>query len=57
MLVTFEHYLRQVDAALVRLCGMDRDMLPDWSYYDDFVEGFTFAQCAKRAIENARVAL
>ena len=57
MSVTFETYLRQVDAALVRLCGMDRDMLPDWCYYDDYAEGLTFMQCAKRAIRNARVAL
>ena len=55
--ITFEAYLKQVDATLLRLCGMTRDMLPDWSYYDDYAEGKTFVQCAKRALRYARQAV
>ena len=52
--MTFEEYMRMVNVYLVRLCGMDADMLPDWKYADDYEDDVPPLRCARRAIKNAR---
>lgn len=52
--MTFQEYMAAVDVYLVRLCGIDSSMLPDWSYRDDYEDDVSPLRCAKRAIRNAR---
>lgn len=50
----FDAWKRQVDAVLVRLCGMTSDDLPDAPYADWFHGGKTPEQAAKKTLARAK---
>lgn len=52
--ISFESWKLHVDLHLQKLCGMLADDLPDWRYLDDYEDGKTSLQSAKRAIKNAK---
>lgn len=39
--MTFEDWMKKVDAIFIRKTGLDRDSWPDWCYYDAFEDGCT----------------
>lgn len=51
---SFEEWMREVNAALLALCGMCADDLPDWRYADDWREGVNPGRSARRAIRYAK---
>ena len=51
--MTFTQYMAMVDARLIKLCGMDSNCLPDWYYYDYYMDQIVPLECALDAIENA----
>lgn len=53
---SFEDWKRNVDGLIQRMCGMSADDIDDWRYTDDWREGRTPMQSAKRAIKNAKEA-
>lgn len=48
--MTFESWLKKVDAALLQLCGMTHEDIPDWDYYNAFEDDMTPVRAAKKAI-------
>jgi hypothetical protein len=50
----FDSWKKQVDAILVRLCGMSSDDLPDYGYADAFENGCSAKVTAKRALRAAK---
>ena len=54
MEMTFEEWMQKVNAALVDLCGLEADDLPDWMYADAYEEEREdFAEIAREVIEDA----
>lgn len=51
---TFDAWMAAVNAALLRMCGMDSDMLPDYGYYDAWRARRSPEATAKAAIRYAR---
>ncbi len=51
---TFDAFMAAVNAALVRMCGMDSDMLPDYGYYDAWRAKRSVEATARAAIKWAR---
>lgn len=50
----FEQWMEQVDAALVGLCGLGHEDLPDWMYCDAFEEErMDFSEIAREVLEDA----
>lgn len=54
--MTFQEFMRKVDAELIKLCGLPSDDIDDWRYAADHAEGRTPLATAKRAIRNAKSA-
>lgn len=52
--MTFESWKKSVDLAVVKLCGLSADDLPDAPYYDWYEKGTMPAQAAKKAIRLAK---
>lgn len=52
--LTYEQWMKQVNDALYKKCGMGADMLPDWNYRDDYTDGVSPTSCAAHAIRNAK---
>jgi hypothetical protein len=50
---TFDVWMSEVDAALVRKIGVSSSDLPDFCYRDAYDEGFTPEEAADEAIEAA----
>jgi hypothetical protein len=50
----FDSWKKQVDAILIRLCGMSSDDLPDYGYANAFENGCSAAVTAKRALRAAK---
>jgi hypothetical protein len=50
----FEAWMAQVDAALVKRCGLTSADLPDYCYADDYEDGATPRQAAVAAIHAAK---
>jgi hypothetical protein len=53
----FKAWLKDVNAQLNALCGMDMDDLPDQNYHDEWEAGTSPRSMAKRAIAYAREGL
>jgi hypothetical protein len=51
--ITFEEWMRQVDAVLIARCGLDNSDLPDWDYMSAFEDGACPRGAARRAIRAA----
>lgn len=50
---SFDTWKREVDAILVKLCGMTSDCIPDYCYRDAFDAGESAEQVASDAYDNA----
>jgi hypothetical protein len=51
---TFDEWKKDVDRALVKICGAPSDDIDDWTYADDFDAGIFPEKSARRAIQNAK---
>ena len=51
---TFEEWMKDVDDALIGMCSMASDELPDCAYRDCYDGGYTAVRMAKKAYANAR---
>ena len=51
--MTFEDWQREVNNALMRMCGMAIDDLPDYDYWCAWEAGDEPEETAKQVIENA----
>jgi hypothetical protein len=49
----FEGWKSAVNAEVAARTGLECDDLDDWSYADDYEDGLTPVQAAKRAIRHA----
>jgi Family of unknown function (DUF5419) len=47
-------WMSKVDAALVKMCGLDSNDLPDWNYCDAYADGVTPSAAAKAAMRAAK---
>ena len=54
MTFNYSQWMQQVNRILVKKCGMDADMLPDYCYLDAYRAGDTPEEVAQDAIDNAR---
>jgi hypothetical protein len=50
---TFEQWKREVDAAILALCGLTADDLPDYGYADAYEDGKSPKATARAAIKAA----
>ena len=48
---SFDSWMAEVDAELVRICGIDSDDLGDYLYYDSYESGESAADVARAALE------
>lgn len=55
--LTFEQWKKLVDQAVVALCGLSSDDLPDVDYYTWYSQGVTPKAAAKKAIHLAKTEL
>lgn len=51
---TFDEWKKKVDAAVVRLCGLGADDLPDVDYWGMYEAGDTPTEAAREVVRNAR---
>ena len=52
--MTFQQWMRKVDAIIDAITGMSADDLPDYCYADDWAYGEKPATTARRAVRAAR---
>lgn len=52
--LSFENWMREVNAEISRRTSMVSDDLPDWRYRDAYDEGMTAKRAAAKAIQNAK---
>ena len=52
--MTFQQWMRKVDAIIDAITGMSADDLPDYCYADAFEDGVKPATAARRAIGAAQ---
>lgn len=51
---SFEDWKEAVDMAIMaRMMGLNSDDIEDWRYHQDYKEGYTAEQSARRALRNA----
>jgi hypothetical protein len=50
---TFEEWMKEVDRVLVKRCGLCHQDLPDCCYNDWWEDGYSPAEAAAAAIEEA----
>jgi Family of unknown function (DUF5419) len=50
----FDAWMKKVDAALVKKCGLDNRDLPDWNYLDAFEDGYSPSKAASAAFQAAK---
>lgn len=48
--MTFEQWMKKVNAKLVATCGLESSDLADIAYYDLFEDGLSPAEAAKEAL-------
>lgn len=50
---TFEQWMEEVNVALVSMCGMGSEDLPDWNYWDAWDDGISPKSAAADVLEEA----
>ena len=50
----YEEWKVRVNVALIKLCEMGADDLPDYDYRDAFDMGVSPSECARLVVQNAR---